>query len=339
MLTSSFAAVVPIVCVTLAGLAAMVAEAFRKDDERMPIGILGVIGLAFSMAACLVLWNRNASAFNGTIQADNFGLFVCVTIVVVGLLTMALSGPAIETRAIARGRVLHADAFRDRRHDDDGACDGSAHHLRGPRDPVALGVRADRSAARRCGEHGRRVQVLPARCLLERVLPLRHRARVRADGQHSARPHRRVRGLRRAAHEPDAAVRARPAARRFCVQDLGGSVPHVDAGRLRRRSDDRDRIHVHRREGCRVCRVRARLPHRAWTCRWRLGSRTPRRRHRDDGGRHRRRRRAGQPEADARVFEHRARRIPPGRPRRRAVRRTPAGSARHRSCSICWSTR
>src|SRR4051812_9865035 len=111
MLTSSFAAVVPIVCVTLGGLAAMVAEAFRKDDERMPIGILGVIGLAFSMAACLVLWNRNASAFNGTIQADNFGLFVCVTIVVVGLLTMALSGPAIETERLPAGEYYTLTLF------------------------------------------------------------------------------------------------------------------------------------------------------------------------------------------------------------------------------------
>jgi len=111
MLTSSFAAVVPIVCVTLAGLAALLAEAFRKDDERMPIGILGVIGLAFSMAACLVLWNRNASAFNGTIQADNFGLFVCVTLVVIGLLTMALSGPAIESERLPAGEYYTLTLF------------------------------------------------------------------------------------------------------------------------------------------------------------------------------------------------------------------------------------
>src|SRR6478609_9922827 len=111
MLTSSFAAVVPIVCVTLGGLAAMVAEAFRKDDERMPIGILGVIGLAFSTAACVVLWNRNASAFNGTIQADNFGLFVCFTIVIIGLLTMALSGPAIESERLPAGEYYTVTLF------------------------------------------------------------------------------------------------------------------------------------------------------------------------------------------------------------------------------------
>ena len=40
-----FAAIVPILFVTLAALAAMLAEAFRRQDERMPIGALGIIGL------------------------------------------------------------------------------------------------------------------------------------------------------------------------------------------------------------------------------------------------------------------------------------------------------
>ena len=45
MFNSAFDAVVPIVCVTLAALAAMGAEAFRQRDERMPIGGLGLVGL------------------------------------------------------------------------------------------------------------------------------------------------------------------------------------------------------------------------------------------------------------------------------------------------------
>ena len=43
---SSFNAIVPMACVTAAGIAAMVAEAFRERGERMPIGGLGVVGLA-----------------------------------------------------------------------------------------------------------------------------------------------------------------------------------------------------------------------------------------------------------------------------------------------------
>ena len=51
----------------------------------------------------------------------------------------------------------------------------------------------------------------------------------------------------------------------------------------------------------------------------------------DDDPRHGGRRGAEQPEADAGVLEHRARRLPAGRPGRGELR-----SARRRSCSTCW---
>jgi NADH-quinone oxidoreductase subunit N len=103
MLSSSFAAVVPLVCVALAALAAMLAEAFRAKDEKMPIGALGVIGLGFAVAGCVLLWGRNASSFGGTVFADNFGLFVCLVIAIVGLVTIALSGPSIDRERLPAG--------------------------------------------------------------------------------------------------------------------------------------------------------------------------------------------------------------------------------------------
>jgi NADH-quinone oxidoreductase subunit N len=111
MLDSSFAAIVPIACVTLAALAAMVAEAFRAKDERMPIGLLGAIGLAFALASCVLLWGRNASSFNGTVQADNFGLFICMTLAVIGLLTIALSGPSIVRDRLPAGEYYSVTLF------------------------------------------------------------------------------------------------------------------------------------------------------------------------------------------------------------------------------------
>src|SRR5216684_8280123 len=92
---TSLNAIVPMLCVTAAGIAAMVAEAFRDPGERMPIGPLGAIGLLGAAAASLLLWNRNTSSF-GVVVADNFGLFVTLVLIVVGLLSLAISGPTVE---------------------------------------------------------------------------------------------------------------------------------------------------------------------------------------------------------------------------------------------------
>src|SRR5580765_5390188 len=102
MLNSSLAAVVPMICVTLAALAAMVAEAFRDKDEQMPIGGLGVIGLVFALAASFLLWGHDAQSF-GLVRADNFGLFITMTLCVVGLLTIAFSGQTIRRDGLPQG--------------------------------------------------------------------------------------------------------------------------------------------------------------------------------------------------------------------------------------------
>ena len=98
----SLNAIVPMICVTAAALAAMTAEAFRDPGERMPIGPLGAIGLAGAGIVALMLWDRNTSSF-GVVSADNFGLFVTWILLVVALLSLALSGPAIEREALPQG--------------------------------------------------------------------------------------------------------------------------------------------------------------------------------------------------------------------------------------------
>ena len=89
---SSLNAIVPMTCVTAAAIAAMTAEAFREPGERIPIGPLGVIGLIGAAIASLALWNHNATSF-GVVSADNFGLFVTWILIVVGVLSLAISAP------------------------------------------------------------------------------------------------------------------------------------------------------------------------------------------------------------------------------------------------------
>ena len=71
MISSQFDAVIPMLCVTLAGLVVLLAEAFRSRDEKMPIGGLAIIGLVGAGAASILLWDRNATSF-GVVTADNF---------------------------------------------------------------------------------------------------------------------------------------------------------------------------------------------------------------------------------------------------------------------------
>lgn len=99
---ADFHAIVPMLCVTAAGLAAMIAEAFRDKGERMPIGPLGVIGLIGAAVSTVLLWNRNATSF-GVVTADNFGLFITGVLVLVGLLSLAISGPTVEREGLPAG--------------------------------------------------------------------------------------------------------------------------------------------------------------------------------------------------------------------------------------------
>ncbi|MET0166934.1 MAG: NADH-quinone oxidoreductase subunit N, partial [Vicinamibacterales bacterium] len=95
-------AIVPMLCVTAAAIAAMVAEAFRAPGERMPIGPLGAIGLVGAALSSALLWNHNTSSY-GVVLADNFGLFVIWVLILVGLLSLAFSAPTIERQRLPSG--------------------------------------------------------------------------------------------------------------------------------------------------------------------------------------------------------------------------------------------
>ena len=87
MFSAQFDAVIPVICLAMAGLAVMLAESFRLKNESMPLGGLAIIGLIGSGAASIFLWDRNATSF-GVVTADNFALFVNLVLVAVGILTV-----------------------------------------------------------------------------------------------------------------------------------------------------------------------------------------------------------------------------------------------------------
>ena len=89
-------------CVTLAAIAAMVAEAFRDPGERVPIAPFAAIGLSGAACALIALWNSGAASL-GVVVADNFGVFVSGILIVVGLLSLAISAPTVEREGLPPG--------------------------------------------------------------------------------------------------------------------------------------------------------------------------------------------------------------------------------------------
>jgi NADH-quinone oxidoreductase subunit N len=109
MFPSAFTAIVPILCVTAAGLAALFAEALRKPGERMPIAGLGIIGLVGAGVTSVQLWGMNASGLGVT--ADKFGLFVNLVLVVIGLFTITFSSQVIDREPLPAGEYYALTLF------------------------------------------------------------------------------------------------------------------------------------------------------------------------------------------------------------------------------------
>jgi NADH-quinone oxidoreductase subunit N len=102
ILSSNIDAIAPMLCVVLGALAAMAAEAFRRKGEQMPIGWFGTIVLVGAALSSAFLWDRKLTAFD-VIAADNFGLFVTLVLVAVGLLTVMFSSQVIHRDDLPAG--------------------------------------------------------------------------------------------------------------------------------------------------------------------------------------------------------------------------------------------
>src|SRR4051812_15819987 len=102
MINPAVDAIVPMLSVTLAALPCMAAEAFREGSERMPVGGLGIVGLLGAAISAGLLWNGNTTSF-GVISGDNFGLFVTLVLVAVGILTIMFSSQVVDRDGIPAG--------------------------------------------------------------------------------------------------------------------------------------------------------------------------------------------------------------------------------------------
>ncbi|MEO7191140.1 MAG: NADH-quinone oxidoreductase subunit N [Vicinamibacterales bacterium] len=87
--------IVPVLIVVLSGCAVLLAEAFRRPGDWMPVGWLGVIGVVGGIVTSVALWDTNAVGF-GVVVLDNFAIFFNVCLCAIGLLTILISAGSAE---------------------------------------------------------------------------------------------------------------------------------------------------------------------------------------------------------------------------------------------------
>jgi NADH-quinone oxidoreductase subunit N len=95
-------AIVPVLIVVLAGCAILLAEAFRRPGEWMPMSWLAMIGTVGGIVTSISLWDRQAVGF-GVVIVDNFSVFFNVTICAIGLLTVLISTGTAERDRLPTG--------------------------------------------------------------------------------------------------------------------------------------------------------------------------------------------------------------------------------------------
>ena len=101
-MASTIHALVPLLCVVAAAIAAMVAEAFRTPGERMPIAPLGIIGLVRRGVPPPISSGITGPRASASCRPTTTALFITWTLIIVGILSLALSVPVVERKGCRR---------------------------------------------------------------------------------------------------------------------------------------------------------------------------------------------------------------------------------------------
>lgn len=95
--------IAPALIVSISAIVILLAELVTPRERKRWLGFVSIVGLLLAAYAAAGLWDTNATAFRGMIAADNFGLFLTVTILIGAAISVLLSIDFVHTRNVAHG--------------------------------------------------------------------------------------------------------------------------------------------------------------------------------------------------------------------------------------------
>ncbi len=200
----------PLLAVTATAVVVLVADLFLEGSDRDALAWLSVLGLALTAIVAAVLWGHQpAKTLGGSFILDNYALFFDLLFCFASILAVLMAIDFLTTTSVRGGEyyalVLFATSGMMMMA---GATDLIVIFLGLEVMSIAVYVLAGVLAPGRPLERGG-AQVLSPRRVRHRVPALRHRARLRRDGEHAARRDRRtpLAPRRRGAGDVDARYR------------------------------------------------------------------------------------------------------------------------------------
>jgi NADH-quinone oxidoreductase subunit N len=95
--------IAPALIVSISAIIVLLGELVTPRAHKRWLGLVSIAGLVIASLAAISLWDSNALAFRGMIAADNFGLFLTVTILVGAAMSVLLSIDFVHARDVAHG--------------------------------------------------------------------------------------------------------------------------------------------------------------------------------------------------------------------------------------------
>ena len=93
----------PAIIVAVTALIVLLGELFTSAERKRWLGYASLIGLLIAAGTAMGLWGVNADAFNGMIVADNFGLFLTLTILLGAALSILMAINFVRVHGVDQG--------------------------------------------------------------------------------------------------------------------------------------------------------------------------------------------------------------------------------------------